>query len=273
MLQWNDGTMAYVFKYQIYQHACAAMERAGAWDLIYNCPMAHGGYVLCEKDDFSLEKTISLDDEQTRFGIQLPVPSNSTVHLAQTLCPSGHWTHEFLACDTQSACWQQDSVRQWTGSKTRRNMTSPCQFPFSEMFTCTSGVGRVPYSLVCDHSQDCLDNSDEDFCVHPSCTNTGQFECTNKQVSLIAFLVRGFICCMLVSLFFFCFLFFFGGGGVHFDLRPILRSKLQTKTVILPSDCSGQVPQLKQIGYNSVGSSKPGADRPASANWVQIGQL
>ena len=144
--------------------------------------LRHYASSLCERDD-SIKVTTSQNDAPRRPGIQLPVPSDSTVHLTHTVCPFGHWTHEFLACDVQSACWQQDSVRQWSGDKDRRNMTAPCRFPFSEMFTCTSGVGRVPYSLVCDHGQDCLDNSDEDFCVHPSCTGAWQFECLNKQVN------------------------------------------------------------------------------------------
>ena len=139
---------------------------------------------LCERDESPTETSTSQDDPSSRPGIPLPVPSNSTVHLAHTVCPSDHWTHEFLACDVQSACWQQDSYRQWSGDKDRRNVTAPCQFPFSEMFTCTSGVGRVPYSLVCDHGQDCLDNSDEDFCVHPYCTGAFQFQCFDKQVNV-----------------------------------------------------------------------------------------
>ena len=186
MYQWDDGTMGHFlkYKYSSLPFACAAMRRAGGL-FLYGCDsQSRGGSALCERDQPSSEVTTSQTKAPRRAGIQVPVPSDSTVDLSRTVCPSGHWTHEFLACDTQSACWQQDNVRQWRGSKTRRNMTSPCQFPFSEMFTCTSGVGRVPYSLVCDHSQDCLDNSDEDFCVHPSCTGATKFECSNGQVSV-----------------------------------------------------------------------------------------
>ena len=139
---------------------------------------------LCEIDMSSIQTNASQNVITRRPGIQLPVPSDSIIQLAHTVCPSGHWTHELLTCDLQSACFQQDSFRHWSGSNTTKTMTSSCQFPFSETFTCTSGVGRVPYSLVCDHGQDCLDNSDEDFCVHPSCTGVWQFQCTNKHVSL-----------------------------------------------------------------------------------------
>ena len=184
--------MGYFLKYSCGLPWCATMQRAGA---VIKNTCIHGKSVICERDESPSEVTTSQDDGRRRPGIQLPVPSNSTVHLAQTVCPSGHWTHGFLACDAQSACWQQDSVRQWSKSKTKRNIPSSCKFPFSEMFTCTSGVVRVSYSLVCDHSKDCPDNSDEDFCVHSSCTGAWQFECSNKQVgSFVCLFLRWYLC-------------------------------------------------------------------------------
>ena len=36
----------------------------------------------------------------------------------------------------------------------------------------------IPFSLVCDHSSQCLDQSDEEFCVYPPCLG---FSCVNKQ--------------------------------------------------------------------------------------------
>ena len=184
MYHWVDGTVGYFLKYQYFPvpTVCAAMQRAGGV-LFRDCDYQRlEGAALCEKGEPSSETYVSQNDAPVRSRVQLLVPSNSTVRLAQTICPSKHWTHEFLACDAQSACWQQDSFWQRSASKTRRNMTSSCQFPFSEMFECTHSAGRVPYSLVCDHRQDCPDNSDEDFCVHPSCTSAWQFECSNKQV-------------------------------------------------------------------------------------------
>ena len=185
MYQWDDGTVGYFLKCEYYREpiTCAVMTYAGQVILDKCGVKRYKAYSLCERDGSSIQINTIQKDASRRIGIQLPLPSDSTVHMARTVCPSGHWTHEFLACDVQSACWQQDSIRQWSGDKDRRNMTAPCQFPFSEMFTCTSGVGRVPYSLVCDHGQDCLDNSDEDFCDHPPCTGVWQFECTNGQVN------------------------------------------------------------------------------------------
>ena len=91
-------------------------------------------------------------------------------------CPSGHVTHNFLACDVHSHCW----VRYVSYSFS-------CHAPLASLlphFACADGVGRVPYSLVCDHRQDCRDNSDEDFCVFRSCERPGDFQCNNGQVGV-----------------------------------------------------------------------------------------
>ena len=183
MLQWDDGTTGYFDGETITQLPvmCGSMGYPGL--VVFGSCFSElfETYALCERDESSTEAMTGQNDALRRPGVQVPVPSDSTVDVAYTVCPSGHWTHEFLACDVLSACWRQDSFKPW--SQNRRNMTSSCLFPFTVMFTCTSGVGHVPYSLVCDHGQDCLDNSDEDFCVHPSCTEAGQFQCSNKQAS------------------------------------------------------------------------------------------
>ena len=184
MLQWDDGTMGYFIRdIDDPPVTCGFMSNAGHVHLRHCSKDKFEACALCERDESSTETMTVQNDATRRHGVQLPVPSDPTVGLAHTVCPSGHWTHEFLACDVLSACWQQDSFRLWSGSKNKRNMTSSCLFPFTEMFTCTSDVSRVPYSLVCDHGQDCLDNSDEDFCDYPPCTEVGQFQCSNKQAS------------------------------------------------------------------------------------------
>ena len=184
MLQWDDTTIGYFGEsYVRLPFTCGVINYPGTV-LLGSCQDGYNTAALCERDESSTEAMTVQNDAPRRPGVQLPVPSDSTVDVAHTVCPSGHWTHEFLACDVLSACWRQDSFRLWSGSKIKRTMTSSCLFPFTEMFTCTSGVGRVPYSLVCDHGQDCPDNSDEDFCGHPSCNGAGQFQCSNKQASL-----------------------------------------------------------------------------------------
>ena len=147
-------------------------------------------YFLCEEDETPEQTYTSQNGAPGRRRIVLSQLSNSSAPVPHVICPSGHWTHELLACDVKSACWQHGQPGDSSGRGTR-SMTSLCQSPLSVLFTCRNGVGHVPYSLVCDHSQDCLDFSDEDFCVHPSCSGSWQFECVSKQVRHTSHIVFG----------------------------------------------------------------------------------
>ena len=145
------------------------------------CGSTYTRSVLCEEGPPEQMSTIQ-NDAFSRHRLQLPKLGYSSIHFPYVVCPLGHWTHTFLACDMRSACWQRGSFRQSSGRDVRRNVPSFCRSTLSALFTCRTGVNHVPYSLVCDHSRDCPDSSDEDFCVHPSCSGSWQFECTNKQV-------------------------------------------------------------------------------------------
>ena len=133
---------------------------------------------LCEKEDLSETGTPKNGLSGKPF-VQLPSSDNDSVGFLHVVCSSGHYTHLFLACDVRSDCLQHDPLGQSNGSDT---LMALCTSILGTLFTCRNGVGRVPYSLVCDHSQDCLDSSDEDFCVYPSCSSSWQFECENRQV-------------------------------------------------------------------------------------------
>ena len=116
------------------------------------------------------------------FHVHLPYLDNSTVGFPHAVCSAGHYTHKFLACDIQSDCRQRDPL-----GKSRESddtLVTLCKSMLATLFTCRNDIEHVPYSLVCDHSQDCLDSSDEDFCVHPPCSGRGLFECANKQVKI-----------------------------------------------------------------------------------------
>ena len=178
--RWIDGTMAYYTKH---------LQQGGGnncqYEIVRNrqqldiCPLLELKWVLCEAGRTAEgNHPDQSEDADTRVK-QLSSPFNSSIHVKHVVCPSGHWTHAFLACDVKSACWQHDDTGQSSG---RGMVASLCQSPLTTMFSCRTDVGHVPYSLVCDHNQDCLDNSDEDFCVHPPCTGSWQFECLNKQV-------------------------------------------------------------------------------------------
>ena len=94
------------------------------------------------------------------------------------VCPSGHLTHDFLSCDSRSACWA-------AASDVRGGARSPwCLAPLRPLppsFPCSNGAGTVPYSLVCDHRPDCSDSSDETFCDFPPCARD-MWQCDNLQV-------------------------------------------------------------------------------------------
>ena len=178
MHQWEDGTVGHFFRYEKSggPPLRAGMERAGA---ILIVPFSfRSNYVpmlcLCETEE----------ERKRGYGIpgmplvKPPSPANVSAGFPHVVCPSGHYTHQFLACDVQSACQPRDGPAPRDGE-----VTPLCKSILATLFTCRNGVDFVPYSMVCDHNQDCLDASDEDFCVYPSCSGGWLFECANKQVS------------------------------------------------------------------------------------------
>ncbi|XP_076457564.1 uncharacterized protein LOC143291547 [Babylonia areolata] len=124
---------------------------------------------LCEDDrgrDFT-----NVYDKQTSV-IQLSDVEDFTSGRARLLqCPDNHTTHDFLSCNVQSDCWARDQVT--------------CHVPglssLPPMYLCARGTSRIAYSQVCDFRKDCPENSDEDFCVYPSCRH-GEIQCGNKEV-------------------------------------------------------------------------------------------
>ena len=183
MHQWDDGTMAYFSLHEWSEHhpSCGLLIYKVIIDVEVVSCIDREHYFLCEKDETSQQTQASYRDTSANRADRLVRASNSSLPFTPVACPTGHWTHELLACDSLSYCWQWDQAGQSSGRGTRTSK-SPCQEPLSTLFRCRNAVESVPYSLVCDHSQDCLDFSDEDFCVHPSCSGSWQFECTNKQV-------------------------------------------------------------------------------------------
>ena len=163
------------------QPVCACLELPGYADFV-DCDINRAKRSLCEENRAQQAIHPSTNDASKQPGTRLSISSFSAVHVQHAFCPSDHWTHTFLACDVRSYCWGQGRFRQGNGSDAERNLTSLCQSTLSTLFTCRHEAERVPYSLVCDHSQDCLDASDEDFCAYPSCSASKQSECVNKQV-------------------------------------------------------------------------------------------
>ena len=179
MYQWEDGTIAYFLKGKKFESfsACGIFNNRKV--KLVDCETPWINDFLCEGDE---EKDYVDTGGHGAQGIDFSRPRNTSIHFMRVICPSGHWTHQFLACDLQSVCWHSNSFGKSSGSDGRRKIAAQCQSPLSTLFTCRKSGEHVPYSLVCDHSHDCMDASDEDFCSYPSCLGSWQFECTNKQV-------------------------------------------------------------------------------------------
>ena len=186
MHRWEDGTVGYFLKNYLLSRppSCGRLVVvSGIIKLETPLCFLKETKSICEQGD-KLEETYPNQNGQSERP-RLPVIKAplSAVPLRHAVCPLGHWTHEFLACDPQSACWQQDSLGQSSSDRnTRRNGTSVCQSRLSTLFTCRNGAEHVPYSLVCDHHGDCVDGSDEDFCTYPSCSSSFHFKCISSQV-------------------------------------------------------------------------------------------
>ena len=164
----------------MYEHPSCALFMVLNRMTLSPCGFNIAKHVLCEEEGPHQDFYPSTIGASRQRGTQRPKPTITAVNVSHVLCPSGHWTHTFLACDALSYCRGQAGSS--SGRDAEANITSLCRSTLSLLFTCSRGVQRVPYSLVCDHSQDCQDDSDEDFCTYPPCSGSQQFECVNKQV-------------------------------------------------------------------------------------------
>ena len=181
MYQWEDGTVGHHYRYhrRALPPSWAGMDYAGLLRIIALVHTREVKTKLCEKEEIPEDRTQVHDLSETP-DLPRPSPANSPAGFPHVVCSSGHYTHDFLACDAQTACQQGDSPGLSRGSNAV--VTARCESTLATLFTCKNDVEYVPYSLVCDYNPDCLDSSDEDFCVYPPCSGSWLFECTNKQV-------------------------------------------------------------------------------------------
>ena len=107
------------------------------------------------------------------------VSSIAAFPVPTVVCPARHFTHTFLAFDPASKCWLRgngDAVsRSWDIYKEMPDRVRLMQYP--PMMECDTGAQHVPYSLVCDHQQQCDDGSDESFCVFLPCPDHKPIKC------------------------------------------------------------------------------------------------
>ena len=129
-----------------------------------------------------------LCEKRSSVALRTPtIPFANVPNLSQKsyiTCPAGHVTHDYFACDPQSACFMDGD------DKNARCLAGLTPLPPS--FSCSSSEMRVPYTVVCDFRPDCLDRSDEDFCYFPPCSGDTIFDCGNGQVQsmIILFLIK-----------------------------------------------------------------------------------
>ena len=131
-----------------------------------------GPSILCEVNT-APKPTVYNEESLTGIELQSLGEHNLSSPVYLVGCPLGHTVRVFLACDIRSKCWSRDAT------ECRAPLT-----PLPPSFTCTNGVERVPYTLVCDIRPDCSDDSDETFCVYPPCDLPGALQCNDKEVRL-----------------------------------------------------------------------------------------
>ena len=122
-------------------------------------------YSLCE-DTAQAQKDMSTQ------GVQLGSASISSSRIRLTECPGRHNIQLFLSCDPRSEC---------TSNSESAVTSSLCP---STLFTCEASREQVPYTLVCNQRSDCLDGTDETFCVYGSYDELAYSECDNRKVLL-----------------------------------------------------------------------------------------
>ena len=180
---WMDGTVAYSGVKEVQQgirfncgvYICGLQY----YILVHNCSKASNLPLLCEFDD-----PVDMFSGKPAVGIQLPpISLNYSHQSAQFLitCPHGDLVHAFLACDASSKCWATQSTLTYDLSDAPSNTSCPATSMtlLPPSYECVMGGGRVPYTWVCDHRQDCSDDSDEKFCRHPLCGGIKPLQCGN----------------------------------------------------------------------------------------------
>ncbi|XP_025079777.1 uncharacterized protein LOC112555558 [Pomacea canaliculata] len=125
-------------------------------------------YHLCE-----IRGTPSMHPAVEAADVHVTQPTSRLSKPGYILCPANHFTHVFLVCDVTSNCWNKTD-----------GATYSCSAPLTSLpplFECADIQQSVPYTLVCDHRVDCLDGSDENFCVFPRCDLDSPFQCSGRR--------------------------------------------------------------------------------------------
>ena len=184
--------MSYIYNLKDFEPICTVLTSSKGWLGLIECdsisPGGDHGFICQYPDESRDQSTQLLTASPSLAKINVTTVDQNGNRWRPVICPSGHATHTFLACDVATNCWAKGRVitsllpDSWalpTSQSCPMKMT-----PFPPSFLCRSEEQHVPYTLVCDHRPNCVDGSDENFCTHPSCHVETQFQCLNKQVSI-----------------------------------------------------------------------------------------
>ena len=206
--RWVDKTIAYfipnikmVYQKQMVCHTYISMgfmfhcPNIPGWTFSYACE-----HVLVRQ---SFSRLTSRKHSQTR--IKIANSQNWTrgqlerkARQPLTVCPGGHWTHDFLKCDLQTACL----VKHYEMDCPLGDVAGEGQGRRSEkvtMFVCDNLFHIVPYTLVCNFAPDCSDGSDETFCLYTrNACGASQHHCDSGQCISLS-VSRPAVMCDIVS--------------------------------------------------------------------------
>ena len=172
--QWTSGSVNYhgAFLPKFPYPACAAYtDISKKWREMF---------IHCKGDVYSARKYCLCEDKPTERRAQKDVStqsvqlhsanisSSSSIRLVQ--CSSGHSIQLFVSCEPRSEC---------APVSESRATSSRCP---STLFACETSRDHVSYTLVCNNRRDCLDGSDETFCVFKWDEKVTYNECDTRKV-------------------------------------------------------------------------------------------
>ena len=191
---WQDRTVDYLvglvrYQYPVRQPRCTVLTSSMSWLGMVKCTRQN--WFICQyPDEIHDQKTQLLTASPSLAQINVTTVDHNSNRWRPVICPSGHVTHTFLACDVATNCWAEGRVifsllpDSWALPTSQSCPAKMASLPPS--FLCQSEEQHVSYTLVCDHRPHCLDGSDEKFCKYLPCQREFQFQCLNKQVSFIS---------------------------------------------------------------------------------------
>ena len=173
--QWSDNSTALYYNISHYNkdlsRYCAAYHKSTDYLSVIECNILREADLLCEIPIKSRQPS------ELRPYIIIAVPAKPAFTIPGMIgCQDRSDTRHFLGCDVSSG--GRDSPD-----------TPPCPHDRRDLdslwFQCRDNSCCVPYTLVCDHRQDCADGSDENFCVFQPCDASESLCDDEKQVGAL----------------------------------------------------------------------------------------